>query len=224
MHILLVEDDPILADGIKRSLRLSSYTVDWVGNGTDADQRIIEQNYDAVILDLGLPGMDGLDVLRNLRKRGSPAPVIILTARDSVQDKVTGLDLGADDYLVKPFDLPELEARLRALIRRGTGGTGSILEFANLRYDLDGRRVTIDGQPIELSARELAVFELLSMRAGRVVSKDQLIDHLCERGESVYLNAVEVYVHRLRKKLESGQITIRTIRGLGYLLEKPRVV
>ena len=224
MHVLLVEDDPILADGIRRSLRQLSYSVDWVSNGTDADLRIAELNYDAIILDLGLPGMDGLEVLRKLRKRGSPAPVMILTARDSVLDKVTGLDLGADDYLVKPFDLAELEARLRALIRRGTGGTGSILEFANLRYDMDGRRVTIDGHAIELSARELAVFELLSMRAGRVVSKDQLIDHLCERGESVYLNAVEVYVHRLRKKLGGGLVTIRTIRGLGYLLEKPRVI
>ena len=224
MHVLLVEDDPILADGIRRSLRQSSYTVDWVSNGFDADRRITDQGYDAVVLDLGLPGMDGLEVLRRLRKRSSPVPVLILTARDSVQDKVIGLDLGADDYLVKPFDLAELEARIRALIRRGTGGTGSIIEFANLRYDMDGRRVTMDGRAIELSARELAVFELLSMRAGRVVSKDQLIDHLCERGEAVYLNAIEVYVHRLRKKLEGSLVTIRTIRGLGYLLEKPRVV
>jgi DNA-binding response OmpR family regulator len=148
--------------------------------------------------------------------------VLVLTARAAVEDKVAGLDLGADDYLVKPFDLAELEARLRALIRRGTGGTGSVIEMGNLRYDMDGRRVTIDQQPADLSARELAVFEYLVLRAGRVVSKEQLVDHLCERGEAVYLNAIEVYVYRLRKKLAASPVTIRTVRGLGYLLEKPR--
>ncbi|MHB8624482.1 MAG: response regulator [Sulfuricaulis sp.] len=223
MRILLAEDDTVLADVLIRSLRQSAYTVDWVKTGREADEKLSTQTYALVILDLGLPQMDGLEVLRYLRARGSRSPVLILTARDRLEDRIAGLDMGADDYLAKPFELAELEARVRALIRRGQGGTGSVLELGVLRYDIKGRRVFIRGAPIELSARELSVFEVLALQVGRVVSKEQLIEHLFEAGEEATPGAVEVYVHRLRKKLEDGQVLIKTVRGMGYLLEKPRV-
>ena len=221
MRILVVEDDPILGDGLSRSLSNSSYAVDWASDGTKADHLLSQTSYDAIILDLGLPKLDGLEVLRRLRQRSTHTPVIILTARDDIDDRVTGLDLGADDYLTKPFNLAELEARLRALIRRSHEKTEGVMEFGSLRYDMNGQRVFIAGEPVNLSAREIGVFQILALRAGRVVSKEQLLDHLCSYGEEVFPNAVEVYVHRLRKKLESSRIVIRTIRGLGYLLEKP---
>ncbi len=221
MRILIVEDDPILGDGLSRSLSDSSYAVDWAKDGIKADYLLSQTSYDAIILDLGLPKLNGLEVLRRLRLRNTRIPVLILTARDDVEDRVAGLDLGADDYLAKPFDLAELEARLRALIRRSHDGAEGVMEFGNLRYDMNGQRVFIAGEPVDLSAREIGVFQILALRAGRVVSKEQLLDHLCSYGEEVLPNAVEVYVHRLRKKLENSQVMIRTIRGLGYLLEKP---
>lgn len=223
MRILIVEDDAILADGLVRTLRQSSYAVDWVKAGDEADQKLLEQTYDLIVLDLGLPQLDGLEVLRRLRARRSPSPVLILTARDRLEDRVAGLDMGADDYLAKPFELAELEARVRALIRRGQGGASNIVELGPIRYDIKGRRVFIHDEPVELSARELGVFEVLVMRVGRVVSKDQLVNHLCGQGEEVNSGTIEVYVHRLRKKIENAQVPIRTVRGLGYLLEKPRV-
>ncbi len=223
MRILVAEDDSILADVLIRALRQASYTVDWVKTGAEADTRLSAQTYALVILDLGLPQVDGLDVLHHLRARGSRTPVLILTARDRLEDRVAGLDMGADDYLAKPFELAELEARVRALIRRGQGGTGSVIEFGTLRYDMQGRRVFIHGEPVELSAREIGVFEVLVLRVGRVVSKEQMMEHLFEAGEEVTIGAIEVYVHRLRKKLEDAQVLIKTVRGLGYLLEKPRV-
>ena len=222
MRILIAEDDSILADGLMRTLRQSSYTVDWARTGEEADAKLSTQTYGLLILDLGLPQMDGLEVLRHLRARGSRTPVLILTARDRLEDRVAGLDMGADDYLVKPFQLAELEARVRALIRRGQGGTGSVIELGTLRYDMKGRRVFIRDAPVELSARELGVFEVLVLRIGRVVSKEDLVAHLVEEGDGINAGAIEVYVHRLRKKLEDAQILIRTVRGLGYLLEKPR--
>lgn len=222
MRILVAEDDSILADGLMRTLRQSSYTVDWAKTGEEADVKLSAQTYGLLILDLGLPQMDGLEVLRHLRARGSRTPVLILTARDRLEDRVAGLDMGADDYLVKPFQLAELEARVRALIRRGQGGTGSVIELGPLRYDMKGRRVFIRDVPVELSARELGVFEVLVLRIGRVVSKEDLVAHLVDEGDAINAGAIEVYVHRLRKKLEDAQILIRTVRGLGYLLEKPR--
>lgn len=222
MKILVTEDDPILADGLVRAFRQSNYTVDWAKTGDEADQYLVSGEYDLVILDLGLPKKDGLEILRQFRARGSRTPVLVLTARDSVEDRVAGLDSGADDYLIKPFDLAELEARARALIRRGQGVTDGVIEIGSIRYDMKGRRVSIHGEPIELSARELGVFEILALRVGRVVSKEQLIEQLCDWEEGINPSAIEVYVHRLRKKLETAQIPIRTIRGLGYLLEKPR--
>lgn len=222
MRILVTEDDPILADGLVHALRQFDYAVDWAKAGDEADLYLTEHDYDLVILDLGLPKKDGIEVLLQLRRRGAQTPVLILTARDSVEDRVIGLDAGADDYMIKPFDLAELEARVRALIRRGRGGAENIIEIGPIRYDMKGRRVFINGEPIELSARELGVFEILALRVGRVVSKEQLADQLSDWEEGMNPGAIEVYVHRLRKKLEAARIPIRTIRGLGYLLEKPR--
>ncbi|MGQ0523359.1 MAG: response regulator [Betaproteobacteria bacterium] len=220
MRILIAEDDPVLADGLTRSLHQSDYAVDCVKTGDQADHVLLAQNYDLVILDLGLPRLDGFEVLRRLRHRGSKVPVLVLTARDALDDRVRGLDLGADDYLTKPFDLPELEARVRALIRRGQSGGGSILVHGALRLDTAGRRATLNGAPLDLSARELGVLEVLMHRSGRVVNKEQLAEQLYGWDEEVGANAIEVYVHRLRRKLEPAGVVIRTIRGLGYLLEK----
>jgi len=221
MRILIAEDDPVLADGLIRSLRVSDYAVDSAADGGEADHVLAAQNYDLVILDIGLPKLDGYEVLRRLRRRGSKTPVLILTALDTLDDRVKGLDLGADDYLTKPFDLPELEARVRALIRRGQSGGSSLLSHGALTLDTAGRRATLNGEPLELSAREIGVLEVLMLRSGRVVNKDQLADELYGWDEEVGANAIEVYVHRLRRKLEPAGVTIRTIRGLGYLLEKP---
>lgn len=221
MRILIVEDDPVLADGLTRSLRQSDYAVDCVSDGAEADHVLASQAFDLVILDLGLPKVDGLEMLRRTRRRGSRVPVLILTARDTLEDRVKGLDLGADDYLTKPFDLPELEARVRALIRRGQSGGSSLLSHGALTLDTSGRRATLNGEPLDLSGRELGVLEVLMLRSGRVVNKEQLTEQLYGWDEEVGANAIEVYVHRLRKKLEPAGVSIRTIRGLGYLLEKP---
>lgn len=220
MRVLIVEDDPVLADGLTRSLRQAAYAVDCVGDGSEADHVLATQSYDLVILDLGLPKLDGFEVLRRLRRRGAKVPVLMLTARDSLQDRVKGLDLGADDYLAKPFDLPELEARVRALVRRGQSGGSAALTHGALTLDVAGRRATLNGDPLDLSARELGVLEVLMMRSGRVVGKEQLAEQLYGWDEEVGANAIEVYVHRLRRKLEPAGVSIRTIRGLGYLLEK----
>jgi two-component system OmpR family response regulator len=174
-----------------------------------------------LILDLGLPKLSGLDLLKRVRGRNSAIPVLILTAMDGSGDRVKGLDLGADDYMVKPFDLAELEARVRALTRRSAGTTPTI-QCGALVYDQVGRVAQIAGQNIELSAREIGLLEVLLTRMGRLVSKDQLVDHLCGWGEEVSHNAIEVYVHRLRKKLEVGGVKIATVRGLGYCLERPQ--
>jgi two-component system OmpR family response regulator len=221
MRILIVEDDPVLSDGLIRSLRGSDYAVDAAIDGGEADHILAAHSYDLVILDLGLPKLEGYEVLRRLRRRGSKTPVLILTALDTLDDRVKGLDLGGDDYLTKPFDLPELEARVRALIRRGHSGGGSLLSHGTLTLDTAGRRAMLDGEPLELSAREIGVLEVLMLRSGRVVNKDQLAEELYGWDEEVGANAIEVYVHRLRRKLEPAGVTIRTIRGLGYLLEKP---
>ena len=220
MRILIVEDDPVLADGLTRSLRQADFAVDCVHDGDAADHTLTAQAYDLVILDLGLPKLDGFDVLKRLRRRGSGVPVLVLTARDALSDRVKGLDLGADDYLTKPFDLPELEARVRALIRRGQSGGSSFLTHGPLVLDTSGRRATLNGAPLELSAREIGVLEVLLLRSGRVVNKEQLAGQLYGWDEEVGANAIEVYVHRLRKKVEPAGVKIRTIRGLGYLLEK----
>ncbi len=220
MKLLLAEDDMVLRDGLTRSLQQAGYAVDNARNGLDADHALSFQNYDLLILDLGLPKLDGFEVLRRFRAHNQATPVLILTAKDAVEDRVAGLDLGADDYLTKPFDLAELEARVRALVRRGQGAHSNLLKHGRLAFNIVGRRVHIDENPLELSARELGVLEILMLKAGQVVSKEQLAEKLCSWDEEIGPNAIEVYVHRLRKKLEPADIEIRTIRGLGYLLEK----
>ena len=220
MRVLIAEDDQVLADGLLRSLRASGFATDHVASGSEADAALASHEFDLVILDLGLPRLHGLEVLRKLRARGSAVPVLILTAADSVEQRVKGLDLGADDYMAKPFSLQELEARVRALTRRGLGSASAIIRHGPLSFDATGRVCHINEQLIELSARELSLLEVLLQRAGRLVSKDQLVEHLCEWGEEVSNNAIEVYVHRLRKKIEQGPIRIATVRGLGYCLEK----
>jgi len=220
MRILLVEDDTVLSDALSRALVQSAYAVDVVETGEDADRALAMDIYDLAILDIGLPGLSGLDVLRRLRARRSRVPVLMLTALDTLRDRVRGLDLGADDYLSKPFDLPELEARVRALLRRGNADATPFLRHGRLSFDTVGRRVFYDKTPIELSARELAVLELLLMREGRVVSKEHMVNHLYGWDEEVGANAIEVYVHRIRKKLEPLGCEIRTVRGMGYLMER----
>ena len=220
MRILIAEDDQVLADGLLRSLRNAGYSVDQVSTGSEADAALIAHEFDLLILDLGLPRLHGLEVLRSLRARGSALPVLILTAADSVEQRVTGLDLGADDYMAKPFSLQELEARVRALSRRGLGSATALVRHGPLSFDATGRVAYLNEQLVDLSARELGLLEVLLQRTGRLVSKDQLVERLCEWGEEVSNNAIEVYIHRLRKKIEQGPIRIATVRGLGYCLEK----
>jgi two-component system OmpR family response regulator len=211
----------VLADGLLRSLRQAGAAVDHVANGAEADAALLTNTaFDLLILDLGLPKMHGLEVLHRLRARGQTLPVLILTATDSVEERVKGLDLGADDYMAKPFSLQELEARVRALTRRGMGAAVSVIKHGPLEYDQAGRMASIDGKMVELSARELSLLEVLLQRVGRLVSKEQLVERLCEWGDEVSNNAIEVYIHRLRKKIERGPVRILTVRGLGYSLEK----
>jgi two-component system OmpR family response regulator len=222
MRILLVEDDPALGSSLSQGLRQMGFAVDLSQDGGEADAILAVRNFDAVVLDLGLPGLSGMEVLKRLRKRGATLPVLILTARDAMADKVAGLNAGADDYLLKPFDFQELEARLNALLRRTQAERSGWLEAGRLRLDKSARQAFLDLEPLPLSAREVGVLELLMSRVGRVVSKEQLAEHLSQ-DEEIGENAVEVYVHRLRKKLEAVGIEIRTLRGLGYLLEKSRL-
>ena len=219
MHVLLVEDDLVLADGIARILTGHGMVVDVVHNGLEADHALTSRDVSVIVLDIGLPGIDGFEVVRRLRSRSDTIPVLLLTARDDVQDRVRGLELGADDYLVKPFAAPELVARLKALVRRSNPRPPE-MQIGGLQLDAFSRRATIDGQTIELSAREWAVLEYLMQQASRVVSKQQIIDAILPWGEEVTLNAVEVYVSRIRTKIASAGIAIKTIRGFGYMLEQ----
>ena len=221
MRILVAEDDPLLADGLLRALRDAGYATDSVRDGGAADTALLTQQFDLLILDIGLPGLDGFQVLKRARERKLDLPVLILTALDAVEDRVRGLDLGADDYLVKPFELTELEARVRALTRRARGNSATLITHGELTFDSKQRTASVRDQPLDLSAREIALLEIFLARTGRVVNKEQIIDLLCQWGEEVSANAVEVYVHRLRKKLESANVKLATLRGLGYCLEKP---
>lgn len=219
MRILIVEDDTLLADVLMTSLQQAGYGVDWAKNGDEADYILSRQEYDLTVLDLGLPRMDGFQVLKRLRERKLQAPVLILTARDALEDRVKGLDLGADDYMTKPFELPELEARIRALLRRSSWGGSEMVRFGGLSFDAAGRRVFCGERPLDLSARELAIFELMLQRAGKVVSKEKLLESLYGWEGEAGDNAIEVYIHRLRKKLDGSGVTISTVRGLGYLMD-----
>lgn len=216
MRLLLVEDDGLLGDAVQAGLRQAGFAVEWVTDGAAAELALATEPFAAVVLDLGLPGLSGLDVLREMRRRGDRTPVLILTARDAVDDRIRGLDAGADDYAIKPFDLGELAARLRALTRRAAGQASPTLTVANLELDPAGRTVTTGGVPVVLSAREFALLHALMRQAGKVLSRAQLEEHLYEWGQEVESNTVEVFIHHLRRKIGADQI--RTIRGVGYMM------
>lgn len=218
MRILLVEDDRLLGDGIQVGLTQAGFAVDWVQDGAAGETALKTEPYAALVLDLGLPKLSGLELLRRLRATGNSLPVLILTARDAVADRVKGLDSGADDYVVKPFDLDELAARLRALTRRQRGEAAPLLQVGELQLDPSGRRVRFRGQEVEVSAREFGLLQELMLNAGRVLSREQLEQRLYAWGEEVESNAIEVHIHHLRRKLAPA--LIRTIRGVGYLLPK----
>lgn len=218
MKLLLVEDDLILKDGLERAFSKSGYAVDVIADGDSADKLLCYQLYDIIVLDLGLPKLGGFELLQRLRARGNKTPVLILTALDDTQNRVKGLDLGADDYLAKPFELAELEARVRALIRRGVSGGGAKISLGDLVFDTTSRQCFFKEKALMLSPRELALLELLMLKAGKVVSKAKILAHLCRWNEDMSENAIEVNAYRLRKKLNLLGIELRTIRGLGYLL------
>ncbi len=220
MRILITEDDASLAEALQVALTRDGYAVDWVSNGAHADQALRDSVFDLVILDLQLPKLDGYEVLRRLRQRNTSVPVLILSGREKPHEKVFGLDLGADDYLVKPFSLTELQARVRALMRRKRGGDALVITHGKLSFDTCERRASIDGTPLHLSRHEVGVLEILLNRFGHIVSKDQLVHKLYNYDTSVSHNAIEVYVHRLRKKMEGSGIAVRTLHGQGYLLEQ----
>ncbi len=220
MRILLVEDDLILGDATSAYLRKQGYALDWIKDGKQADLALQEDVYEAVILDLGLPNMDGLAVLKKLRARKQSVNVIVLTARENLEDRISGLDSGADDYLIKPIKLAELAARLRVQMRRHHKLEESIIEYPPLTLHIKERLVVYQNAPFALSPRELSLLETLLLRIGKVVSKEGLLENISDWDDSLGLNAIEVYMHRLRKKLLFIGIEIRTVRGLGYMLDK----
>lgn len=214
MRVLLVEDDEMIGESLREALRSQGFAADWVRDGRAADAALSTERFDAVLLDLGLPQRGGLDVLKALRMRGDATPVIVVTARDAIADKVSGLDAGADDYLVKPFELDELLARLRAVGRRHAGRANPVLQVADLRLDPATREVSRAGRAVLLSAREFALLQALMERPGAILSRAQLEDRLYGWGEELESNAISVYVHQLRKKL--GDDVLHTVRGVGY--------
>ena len=220
MRLLLVEDDRMIGESLRSALRGSGYAVDWVRDGRAADLTLSSERFDLVLLDLGLPQRDGIDVLQALRARGDRTPVIVLTARDSLASRVQGLDAGADDYVVKPFELDELLARIRAVVRRHSGRADPAIAVGGVTLDPATRMVSRDGVPLALSAREYAVLEALMLRPGAILSRAQLEDRLYGWGEELESNAISVYVHQLRRKLGEG--FIHTVRGVGYYVGAPR--
>jgi two-component system, OmpR family, response regulator len=218
MRLLLVEDDPMIGEGVRQGLRQDGFAVDWVRDGQAAELAVANDVYDLVVLDLGLPRKDGFEVLAALRRKGNSLPVLILTARDAVADRVKGLDSGADDYVVKPFDLDELSARIRALLRRRAGRADSVIRHGELTVNAATHAATLRGKEVALSAREFAVLEALLDRPGAILSRAQLEERLYGWGEEVESNAVEVYIHSLRRKL--GAEFIRNVRGVGYMVSK----
>jgi two-component system response regulator QseB len=218
MRVLLVEDDTMIAQGLQTGLRQNGFAVDWMQDGRSAAGALQTSAFDLVLLDLGLPHRDGIEVLRELRKRGDSTPVIILTARDEIQDRIAGLDAGADDYIVKPFDLDEVTARIRSVLRRAAGRGDPSIQHGELRLDPVARTVERAGVPVPLSAHEFSVLETLLQRPGAVLSRSQIEDRLYGWDEQIGSNAVEVYIHGLRRKL--GSDAIRTLRGVGYYIPK----
>jgi two-component system OmpR family response regulator len=220
MRILVVEDNPTLADGLAAVLRVGGYAVDVVHDGVSADAVLATESFDLVVLDLSLPEMDGLEVLRRLRARKTASSVLILTARGALDERVRGLDLGADDYMTKPFEVSELEARVRVLLRRQAGLHTASITFGNIALDTVSRTVSALGQPLDIPARELSVLETLLLKAGKVVAKQSIIESLAAFDDDLSENAVEQYVSRLRKRLAPYALTVRVARGLGYYLDR----
>ncbi len=220
MRILLVEDNKVLSEGLGTLLRGSGYAVDIVGDGASAHAAAAAENFDLVILDLNLPEMDGLDVLRAMRARHNQAAVLILTARGTPEERVRGLDLGADDYMIKPFDISEFEARVRVLLRRQAGLRHALVHFGAVTLDLNTRSFSCEGQAIDIPARELGLLELLFVRGGKVVAKEAIVQSLSGFDHDLSSNAIEQYVSRLRKRLAPYGLTVRTARGLGYYLDR----
>jgi two-component system OmpR family response regulator/two-component system response regulator QseB len=218
MRILLVEDDPLLGDGVQAGLAQAGFGVDWVKDGVAADLALKTGNFAAAVLDLGLPRLSGFELLRRVRMAGDKTPVLILTARDGVEDRIKGLDAGADDYMVKPFDLHELAARLRALIRRSHREAAPRLRVGEVELDPAAREASFRGRPLEFSAREFALLHELMLNAGRVLSREQLSERLYAWGEEIESNAIDVHIHHLRRKLAPH--LIRTVRGVGYLMPR----
>lgn len=221
MRILLVEDDLPLAEALTTLLTGAGYAVDGVHDGLSAEALIGAERFDLVILDLNLPEKDGLSVLRSLRARRNPVPILILTARGAPDERVAGLDLGADDYMVKPFDVREFEARVRSILRRQAGARVSEIRIGGVAFDMAARRFRAAGEDLDLPARELALLELFFLRAGRVVGKDAIVQSLTSLDDSLSDNAIEQYVSRLRRRLQPHGLVLRTARGLGYMLERP---
>ena len=219
MNVLIVEDDKLLAEGLKSALERASYKVTHAGDGLVADQQLRAYEFDLVVLDLGLPDMDGLEVLRALRQRKQAVPVLVLTARDGMDQQIESLDAGADDYMEKPFDLRELQARVRALLRRGTAEIREKIELGPLHLDLFQRTATLSGKLLELPVREFEVLETLVVQSTRVIGKARLNQRLALHSEDIGPNAVEVYIHRLRRRLDLSGVFIRTVRGVGYSIE-----
>ncbi|MDR2013294.1 MAG: response regulator [Rhodanobacter sp.] len=219
MRVLIIEDDAAIADAICATLTNAGHAVDRLANGRQADVALRDHPYDLVVLDLGLPDMDGVEILRRLRARADAVPVLVATAREELEERVRTLDLGADDYLVKPFALREFEARVRALQRRRTTQGVPELQLGRLRLDLPRRRVHIEDVPLELTPREFGLLEALAARLDRVISREQLIEALCGWDTTLTDNGLDIAVYRLRRKLEGSHVRIRTVRGLGYLLE-----
>ncbi len=219
MRVLLVEDDSLLGDALQAGLRQRGFAVEWFRDGLAAETALVTETFAAVILDLGLPRLAGLGLLAKLRGRGDRTPVLILTARDALDDRVSGLDAGADDYVAKPVAIAELAARLRALVRRAAGVASGRLEVGGVALDPATRTVTLEGEPVELAPREFAVLQALMLAAGRVLTREQLDSALYEWDQSVESNAIEVHVHHLRRKLHQG--VIRTVRGVGYVMPVP---
>ncbi len=217
--ILLAEDDQFLADGLSRTLRHSGHKVDQARNGEDAESAVLCNSYDLLILDVGLPKRDGFTVLDNIRKNGQSLPVLVLTARDAPEDRIYGLDLGANDYLCKPFNVGELEARIRALLRKDKWDNRKEIQVGSLIFDTSANRFTVNDQALDLSPREYLVLELLFQRKGRVVMKNDLIDHLASLEKDLSYNALDIVMHRLRKKIENSGCSIQTIKGLGFIIE-----
>jgi DNA-binding response OmpR family regulator len=221
MRVLVVEDDHVVGDAVQRALSLEGYAADHVESAERAKSALHTENFDLAIVDIGLPREDGLQLVRDLRRRGRNLPVLMLTARDGLSDRVNALDLGADDYLTKPFQVAELLARCRALVRRANGVASTELVFGPLKLDLAHKQVTVNGAPLDLTRREWSVLECLVLNAGRVVSKEKLLSAVASWNDELTPNAVEVYVSRLRTKLADAAV-IRVIRGLGYRLDDPK--